>query len=119
MSALVYSDNTLVDSDNTPVDSKYILVDYHHTLTLAPAPLLQFKHTRFLLVFAMTRQASLITSTWREGGEGTIIKESIVTASKQASKQASNQASKQASKQALKQAGKQASKQANKHAKRK
>ena len=88
MSALVYSDNTLVDSDNTPVDSKYILVDYHHTLTLAPAPLLQFKHTRFLLVFAMTRQASLITSTWREGGEGTIIKESIETSKQAASKQA-------------------------------
>ena len=92
MSALVYSDNTLVDSDNTPVDSKYILVDYHHTLTLAPAPLLQFKHTRFLLVFAMTRQASLITSTWREGGEGTIIKESI-EARKQASTQPSTQES--------------------------
>ena len=97
MSALVYSDNTLVDSDNIPVDSKYILVDYHHTLTLAPAPLLQFKHTRFLLVFAMTRQASLITSTWREGGEGTVIKESIVTTHVQGSMQASTQPSTQES----------------------
>ena len=34
----------------------------------------------------------MITSTWREGGEGTIIKESIVTTHKQASKQASKHA---------------------------
>ena len=34
----------------------------------------------------------MITSTWREGGEGTIIKESIVTTHMQASKQASKHA---------------------------